>query len=336
MLGKNRRRRILVSALGALAVAVVALVLFLRADKTGVFYATRGVYRGVRVLESSAGPASCVRLVELYNDRKEAVAAAYVRTPLRLSPRYRVLLTYTGATTGATILRLIPDRPDLVLVAVQYPFARPHTPGEYLVSPYRVRQAVFRAVAGGMLALSYLHESEGLETRDVTVLGASLGSSFAVIHGALDPRVGTVLLVHGGGDFPSSLRAMERRHGCFWRGEALAWTADVLVDSFEPARYVRRIAPRRLVIVASRRDKYFPVAGVQALYDRAGEPKTLIWTDTEHVGARKADVVKELVRLIQLYLEGARPARAPAVSRSSGPGPDPRPRKSPSAGRARR
>jgi hypothetical protein len=212
---------------------------------------------------------------------------------------------------------LIPDQPDLVLVAVQYPFARPRTPGEYLLSPYRVRQAVFRTVAGGMLALSYLREIGGLPARErgITVLGASLGSSFAVIHGALDPRVGTVFLVHGGGDFPSSLRAMERRRGRFWRGELLAWTADVLVDSFEPARYVRRIAPRRLVMVASRRDKYFPVAGVQALYDRAGEPKTLIWTDTEHVGARKAALVKELVRLIQVYLDGALPVRAPAVAR---------------------
>jgi hypothetical protein len=226
-----------------------------------------------------------------------------VRTPHRLASRYRVLLTYTGATTGAKILRLIPERPDLVLVAVQYPFARPHTAGEYLLAPYRLRRAVFRSVAGGMLALSYLRETLGLTTRDITVLGASVGSSFAVIHGALDPRVRTVFLVHGGGGFPASVRAIERRH--FWRGELLAYTADVLVDSFEPARYVERIAPRRLVMVASRRDKYFPVAGVQALYDRAGQPKTLIWTDTEHVGARKTELVKELVRLIEAYLDGS-------------------------------
>ena len=301
MLGKNRRRRILLSSLLALAVAAVALVLYLRADKTAVFYATRGAYRGARVLESATGPASRVRLVELDNDRGKAVTTAYVRTPRRLVPGYRILLTYAGATTGETILHLIPERPDLVLVAVQYPFARPHTAGEYLLAPYRVRQAVFRTVAGGMLALSYLRETEGLKTREVTVLGASLGSTFAVIQGALDRRVSTVLLVHGGGDFPSSLRALERREGRAWRGELLAWTAAVLVDSFEPARFVRRIAPRRLVMVASRRDKYFPRAGIQALYDRAGEPKTLIWTDTEHVGARKTAVVSELLRLIEAY-----------------------------------
>ncbi|HEV8581148.1 MAG TPA: alpha/beta hydrolase [Thermoanaerobaculia bacterium] len=307
MLWKNKRRRILLTALAIAVAGVAGLVLFLRADKTQEFYNTRGTYRGARVIESSVGFVSRTRLVELQNDRGEAVATAYVRTPRRLVSPCRILLTYAGAKTGATILRLIPDRPDLVLVAVQYPFARPHTVGEYLMAPYRLRQAVFRSVAGGMLALSYLRETAGLQTRDITVLGASVGSSFAVIHGALDPRVRTVFLVHGGGGFPSSVRGMERRSGHALRGELLAGAAAVLVDSFEPGRYVERIAPRRLVMVSSRRDKYFAVAGVQALYDRAGEPKTLIWTDTEHVGARKTELVKELVRLIEDYLDGGGP-----------------------------
>jgi fermentation-respiration switch protein FrsA (DUF1100 family) len=318
MAGSSRRRRIFLSALAVLAVFTVTgagLILYLRADKTGVFYGTRGTYRSVRVIESSAGPASRIRLVELYNDRGEAVANAYVRTPLRLAPDSRILLTYAGEKTGETILRLIPERPDLVLVAVQYPFVRPRTVWGWALGPYRLRQAVFRAVAGGMLALSYLQETEGLELRRVTVLGASLGSSFAVMHGALDPRVGTVFLVHGGGDFPATLRGYERRRGRFWRGELLAGTAAVLVESFEPARFVGRIAPRRLVMVASRRDKYFSVAGVQSLYDRASQPKTLIWTDTEHVGTRKAAVVSELVRLIETYIDGIEAGGASAVIR---------------------
>ncbi len=304
---RRRLRRIVLSFLAVLMLAAASLVLFLRTDKTEEFYLTRGTYGGARVLESSAGPFSQSRLVELHNDRGEAVATAYVRTPRQLAGGYRILLTYAGEKTGPQILRLIPDRPDVVLVAVQYPFARPRTPAGYLTGPYRVRRAVFRAVAGGMLALSYL-ETEGLGMDRITVLGASLGSSFAVIHGALDPRVGTVFLVHGGGDFPATLRYYERRRGHFWRGELLAGTAAVLVNSFEPDRYIDRIAPRRLVMVSSRRDKYFSVPGVQALFNRASEPKTLIWTDTEHVGAGKLDIVNELVGLIEAHLDGVQPA----------------------------
>ena len=311
-------RRRIVWIVATLGIAVTGLILYLRADKTAEFYATRGSYRGARVIESSDGPVSRTRLVELHNDRGEAVATAYVRTPRQLSEDYRILLTYAGMKTGPQILRLIPERPDVVLVAVQYPFERPRTAGDHLLGPYNLRRAVFRSVAGGMLALSYLRETEGLKTGEITVLGASLGSSFAVMHGALDPRVKTVFLVHGGGGFPATLRAVERRRGRYWRGELYAWMAAVLVESFEPGRYVQRIAPRRLVMVSSRRDKYFSVAGVQALYDRAGEPKSLIWTDTEHVGARKTDVVKELVELIEAYLEGG-PASRPMPVRLESP-----------------
>jgi hypothetical protein len=314
MLWKTKRRRILLSALAVWVAASAGVILYLRADKTAELYRTRGVYRGARIVESSAGTVSRTRLVELHNDRGEAVATAYVREPRRLSGAPRVLLTYAGEKTGPKILRLIPERPDLVLVAVQYPFERPRTPGQYLLAPYHLRRAVFRTVAGGMLALSYLRETAGLPAGEVTVLGASLGSSFAVMHGALDPRVGTVFLVHGGGDFPAVLRATERRRGRFLRGELWAWTASVLVESFEPGRFVQRIAPRRLVMVASRRDKYFPAAAVQALYDRAGQPKTLIWTETEHVGTRKTEVVEGLVRLIEEYLDGGEPQAVRAAS----------------------
>lgn len=314
MLGKTRRGRILLWTLwtvAALLVAATGLVFFLRGDKTEVFYATRGTYRGARILAASDGPVSRTRLVALLSDGSDggrAVATAYVRTPRRLAPGYRILLTYAGEKTGQQILGLIPERPDLVLVAVQYPFERPRSPGEYFAGPYRLRQAVFRAVAGGMLALSYLQETEGLSLDRVTVLGVSLGSPFGVLHGALDPRVGTVLLVHGGGEIPATLRGYERRRGRFLRGELFAGTAAVLVDSFAPERYIGRIAPRRLVMVSSRRDKYFSVAGVERLFARAGEPKTLLWTDTEHVGAKKTAIVRELVDLIEAHLDEPDPA----------------------------
>lgn len=307
----------LLGILAALWAAITGLILYLRADKTREFYSVRGTYRGARVLESSSGPLSHTRLVGLHNDRGPGgtVATAYVRTPHRLAPGYRILLTYAGEKTGEQILGLIPERPDLVLVAVQYPFERPRSFGEYLAGPYHLRQAVFRAVAGGMLALSYLHETEKLSLDRVTVLGVSLGSSFGVIHGALDPRVGTVFLVHGGGEFPTTLRAYERRRGRYLRGELLAGTAAVLIESFEPGRYIERIAPRRLVMVASRRDKYFSIPTVQALFDQAGEPKTLLWTDTEHVGAKKLDIVHELVELIDEHLDETGPGARRASPR---------------------
>ncbi len=308
----RRLRRGLAVAGCCLVLALVGLVLYLRRDATATFYEVRGEYAGARLLEQwQDGDARC-RLVELRNTRGEAVATAYVRSPRVVPPRPRILLTYTGEKTGRQILELIPQRPDLVLVAVQYPYERPRGLLRTLRWPYDVRRAVFRTVAGGMLAVSFLVEHDRLATDRLTVLGASLGTSFAVIHGALDPRVASVMVVHGGGDLTGVLWEIERRAGRSWRAPLVAGLGAVLVESFEPMRYVDRIAPRPLWLLASRNDRYFPPSSVQSLYDRAGEPKRLQWTDTEHVGAKKASLVAEIVRQVEVHLDEL-PAGAPTA-----------------------
>jgi len=65
---------------------------------------------------------------------------------------------------------------------------------------------------------------------------------------------------------------------------------------------------------------------VQALYDRAGEPKSLRWTETEHVGARKQAIVADLVRLIEHELGDPAvhpdvPSMPPALALPSPPPP---------------
>jgi PhoPQ-activated pathogenicity-related protein len=298
-----RLRRLAATAALLLVAACLSLALYLRRDTTAVFYRVRGTYAGARVLEEWQLGATRCRWIELYNHRAEAVATAYVRTPRPLPPRPLILITYAGEKTGRQMLDLIPRRPDLVLVAVQYPYERPRTLTQYVRWPYEVRRAVFRTVAGGMLAASFLAEDEHLALDRLTVLGVSLGTSFGVIQGALDPRVANVLVIHGGGDLTRVLWSIERRAGRTWRAPLVAGLGAVLVATFDPLRYADRIAPRPLWILASRNDRYFPVASAQALYDRAREPKRLQWTTTEHVGAKKAAIVCEIVREVERQLD---------------------------------
>jgi hypothetical protein len=296
-----------------LALGLLGLAAFLNGDKTAVFYRVRGEYRDARVLREWHLGANRCRLVELRNDRGEAVTTAYVRIPVPTPPQPRILLTYAGETTGETMLELIPPRPDLVLVAVQYPYRRPHGPLEDLRWPYDVRRTVFRTVAGGMLAVSYLARDEHLPLARLTVLGASLGTSFGVIHGALDPRVTDVMVVHGGGALPAVLWSIDRREGRTWRAPLLAGLGALVVESFDPDRFVGRIAPRPLLVVAARHDRFFPPSSVIALYDHAHPPKRLLWTEGEHVGAGKTALVTEIVRVIEQQLGlGPEPAAAPA------------------------
>jgi len=305
-------RRGVIAASVVLLALLAGLVAYLRRDVTAEFFRVRGEYGGARVLADIAqGDARC-REVELRNDRGEVVASAYVRVPLRPATPYRVVVTYVGARTGDAILTLIPPRADQVLIAVQYPYRPPRPLLARLGAPPAIRRAVFRTVAGGMLALTYV-ERAGLAPARVTVLGASVGTPFAVIHAALDPRVTSLVIAHGGGDLPRVVWTLERRERHPWRAPITAGATALFAASFDPLRFIGRVAPRPLVMLASRNDHYFPVASVQELYDRAGEPKRLVWTTTEHVGTRKTALVANVLARLDGELAAADPLpRAPA------------------------
>ena len=311
---KTRRRvRRVLRLLGALAalglVLLTATAAYWRQDKTAVFYEVRGNYDGFDVVDSWTTERSGVRLIALRNDRGEAVSTALVRRPLALDPEYKIILTYAGWKTGRRMLELIPERPDVVLVAMQYPYESPRGLLAHLRAPWDLRRAAFRTVAGGMLAVSFLQQDEALDLDRLTLIGASLGSFFAPIHGGLDERVPIVLVIHGGGDLPALVRTnLRQRHLAVPAGLA----AEVIVHSFDPIHFAGRIAPRRFVMISSRNDTSFPVATAQKLYDSAGEPKEIIWTETEHVRSRRRDLVADTVRQIDLYLTGRSRESEPA------------------------
>jgi hypothetical protein len=300
-----RRAGVAVAGAGLALVALLgACAHALSGDATADVLELRGTLGEVRTVAAWEDAGSRYRHLELRNDRGEPVAEALLRRPRALGADHRVLVTYTGTGTGARILDLIPARDDLVLLAVQYPFERPRGRWQKLRAAFQIRRAALRTAAGGLLAVDYLERDEGLDADRILLLGASVGSIFATLQGALDERVPRVLIVHGGGDLPTLLRVSMEGHVPGWLLPATVRLARIPTDSFDPVRYVGRIAPRELVVVAARGDRQFPPACVEAWYARAGEPKTLLWTDTGHVGSRKPDVVAAVLELLTAYLDG--------------------------------
>jgi hypothetical protein len=97
-------------------------------------------------------------------------------------------------------------------------------------------------VAGGILAVDHLARDEWLDTHRMLLLGASLGSIFATIRGAIDDRVPQVVLVHGGASLSTTLDAGLRGVPARLR-PALMRIARIPIDTFDPEHYVARIAP---------------------------------------------------------------------------------------------
>jgi fermentation-respiration switch protein FrsA (DUF1100 family) len=112
--------------------------------------------------------------------------------------------------------------------------------------------------------------------------------------------VPTVVLVHGGGDLPAQARAVAEPR---WLASPASVLAAILFHTFEPLRYVDRIAPRKLVMIAARDDKILPVETVKNLYARAREPKKMIWTESGHVRSKDTVLIADIIGKIDRYLE---------------------------------
>lgn len=291
----------------ALAAAVAAsglgiLMGSLTLDKTRVFYEVAGEFGRTEVISSRETDTSVIQLVQIYNSRDEYLLDCWYRKPKRLAADHRVLVLYAGVKTKAVILDLIPERPDLVVCAVQYPYERPRTVLEYLKWPSTTRASAYRVVAGGMLATTYLIDRENYDPSRLIVVGASLGSFFGTIHGALDPRIAKTLVVHGGGGFSDMIKSYKRLREKGRPVRLYAWLGETVFGTFDPLRYVDRISPREVVILATRHDKYFSPESSQALYDRAKDPKKIFWMETAHVKSEKSEIVESILRSLSAYL----------------------------------
>jgi len=245
---------------------------------------------------------STTSLLELH-DQSGAVTTAWLREPLHLATDYKVLLTYVGHETGRGILDLIPERDDLVLLAMQYPFVYGATWSEKLMLPTRLNEAAGFTVTGGMLAIAEL-QNRGFEVDRLTVLGVSFGSYFAILHGAYDELVPRTLVVHGGGDIRGVLTSAFSHRGQPWTGRLLGALGFLFLDPLDPVHHISRLAPGSLVLVAARGDPYFPEHGIQRLYERARPPKAIVWNTGAHVRSSRPDIVAHLVVQIDAYLDG--------------------------------
>lgn len=290
------------SCAAAAGLGLAATVWYLNLDKTGVFLDVAGELGRVDTVSTRETDTSTVRELKLHNTRGEYLVDCLYRRPRKLSEPYKVLVLYAGVKTKAVILDLIPDRPDLVICAIQYPYRRPRTFLDYVRFPWTVRSDAYTVVGGGILATSFLIDREKLNASQVIAVGASLGSFFGTIHTALDPRISTMLVVHGGGNFPVLVKGYRRFREKGHPVAVYAVLSDWLFGTFDPLRYVDRIAPRELVILATTNDKYFPPESAQSLYDRANEPKQLIWMNTTHVRSQKSEILDMILKSLLAYL----------------------------------
>jgi dienelactone hydrolase len=220
-----------------------------------------------------------------------------------LPGRRPLVVLLGGFETGRDAVDLVADPRGVVLAALSYPYPGPppaHGARGVLALP-RLRAAILDTPSAVLLALDYLLEQPYVDPGRVELVGVSLGAPFAVVAGALDPRVRRVWSVHGAGDLPllidtalrGAIPAAPLRRSVARLGYLLAAGPAVA-----PERWVGRIAPRPFVMLNAADDERMPRRAILALYDRARPPKELLWVSGPHVEPDRRGVVEGLIERV--------------------------------------
>lgn len=157
-------------------------------------------------------------------------------------------------------------------------------------SPHRRRKTLVRgrkelreqillvrdAVLDARFALSITLERGGFDGSRIVALGASLGSTPAVLLGGMEPRIRGVASLVGGVAEASSVLS-----GLVIPERKLTVVRDLL-DPVDPAHLVERLAPRPFLMINAEEDELLPRTRAEALFERAGEPKEIHWRSGGH------------------------------------------------------
>ncbi|MGC8784926.1 MAG: alpha/beta hydrolase [Armatimonadota bacterium] len=158
----------------------------------------------------------------------------------------------------------------------------------------------------------------------ILLFGSSMGGAVAIMTAARDERVGAVIS-------DSAYARLAHAANTWWEagfGKVLGklcrpvkylatWFTRTSLSQAQPVREIGKIAPRPVLLIHGDRDHLVPVEHAYALYQAAGEPRTLwIASGSGHVQARVDQPEKyyeQIGAFIEKWLEAAPAQDAPHI-----------------------
>jgi dienelactone hydrolase len=147
--------------------------------------------------------------------------------------------------------------------------------------------AVTQTVLDLRVAAAWMASRPELDSKRLGILGTSLGSFLSALTGEMEPRLGRVAVLLGGGGFIDGYAGHPLAKKWFALFETFGGSRDALKKlfaPFDPITCAANLKERKLLILAASRDDIVPPSMARMLWEASGKQK-LIWYDCTHYGA---------------------------------------------------
>ncbi|MGI9221941.1 MAG: alpha/beta hydrolase family protein [Woeseiaceae bacterium] len=263
------------------------------------------------------GEIETVKTEDAYNDQGQLAESVRLVSSSGLEVSFRilrasdikeplpVLMILGGHRTGSRVVELFSDVETRSVVGVEYPYDGPDkVKGAIPIAKTtpKVRRAFLDTVPAVSLVLDWLLEQPWVDKNRIILVGASLGVPFAATAAARDDRFTGLMLVHGAADNRLWIemqiaRRIDAEYLHYPLSIVLHWMAYGSV--LDTPAHVASIAPRPVLIVGAREDERTPAGQELLLFELAGEPRRLRYTNGQHVEPDREDILMELWNILQ-------------------------------------
>lgn len=147
--------------------------------------------------------------------------------------------------------------------------------------------AIRQTVLDLRVAAAWLGSRPEIDAGRLGILGTSLGSFLAALTAEMEPRLGRVAILLGGGGFVDAYYDHPLAEPYRKVYEALGGSKERLakvIAPVDPLTCAGNLKDRRVLMLAAKRDEIVPPKMARALWAAAGRPK-IVWYDCGHFSA---------------------------------------------------
>jgi len=299
--------RYLALAFGGVALVVLVTAVFLYVEDYSDYFTARrgGPIRDVGIEAIGKDSLFEKSLLTIVTQEGFTVVCGMLVPPQTSShDRFPAIILLGGKATGKYAVDYVLDVSNTIIVAPDYPYEprESYTLTGFLSDVPDIRQAIIDMVPSVMVILDYLMTRPDVDTTRIVMLGYSFGAPFVPAILAHDRRPAAAAMVYGGGELRTLIRHNVRRYRGPLMSEFVGSLSGLLLRPVEPLRYVDQIAPIPLIMLNGTEDEQIPRENTMMLFERAKEPKKLLWLDSRHVNPRNVELTRKIIATLKQEL----------------------------------